>query len=732
MNAFLLCVLLFSIMLTSCSEDKKDNTKEYNTVITVDPKSATLLVGETMQITTTMTQVEKEVQGVEPQVKYQSSDEAIATVSNSGLVTALKAGNVEISVQSGEAKEKVSIRIQSLTITPSTLEVHKGKTLQLKVAIAGEIVEPVYSSKDETIATIDSKGIVTAIKEGKVEIEIKIKKVIIEKELTVLPAIVPTSGSLALQRYTEGAKMEIVGDNKNDSFFGAAIRFSATDLLANAENVLGISAVVLEDAPQFKVQVYEDVNGTPAATPVVTKTVTRHSSTWNYFAFDDPFVPVVGKSYWFVLKAFTGKAFLAYTETNIESEDCKVFHREAWIPFKIGSTKGLPMMQVLVAGGNYSEEESTLLTLNHLVGPNYLRPGDKFQLSANIVNSGVLDAQDFSAILTIDGHEYRKDFNGANLHNGQGVDFVIGDYSAPDQDKQVPVELRIENNHGSVGPIYESMIPVYKSVYPRNAILIDQFTGQGCPNCPTGETALENAIEQMSHPEAIVWVAHHVGYKYDDFTLEESTKLANYLGVRFAPSMALNRMQQKGYGIDALVFHPGYTKSNILEEALNYPAFASINVVRNYNPDTRHLSVTVSGETAKPSLNISVYLIQNEIIAPQANGGSTYHHKHVLRGFISKSLGDKVTPNSDGSYSKTFTYEVPETVGKFNLVAANSEICVSVGKQVMSNALDGMIYNAARVALVGDVAQPTSVQSRVYMPKRVSYLTTESSVRFVK
>lgn len=732
MNAFLLCVLLFSIMLTSCSEDKKDNTKEYNTVITVDPKSATLLVGETMQITTTMTQVEKEVQGVEPQVKYQSSDDAIATVSNSGLVTALKAGNVEISVQSGEAKEKVSIRIQSLTITPSTLEVHKGKTLQLKVAVAGKIVEPVYSSKDETIATVDSKGMVTAINEGKVMIQITIQKVIMEKELTVLPAIVPTPGSLALQRYTEGAKMERVGDNKSDKFFGTAIRFSATELLANAENVVGISAIVLEDAPQFKVQVYEDLNGSPASAPVLTKSVTRHSSSWNYFAFDNPFVPVVGKSYWFVLKGYTGKPFIGYEEARVESPDCKLFHLDSWIPFKLGPTNGLPMMKVMVSGGNYSEEESTLLTLNHLVGPEYMRPGDKFELSANIVNSGVQDAQDFSAILTVDGHEYRKDFNGANLHNGQGVDFQIGDYTAPDQDKQVAVELRIENNQGSVGPIYESMVPVYKSVYPRNAILIDQFTGQACPNCPGGESALQNAIDQMTNPQAVVWVAHHVGYKYDDFTLEESSKLATYLGVRFAPSMALNRMKQKGYGIDALTFHPGYTKKEILEEALNYPAFASLNVVRNYNPDTRHLSVTVSGETAKTSLNMNVYLIQNEIIAPQANGGATYHHQHVLRGFISKPLGDEVTPNSDGSYSKTFTYEVPETVGKFALDAAHAEICVSVGKQVMSNALDGMIYNAARVALVGDVAQPTSVQSRVYMPKRVSYLTTESSVRFVK
>ena len=71
--------------------------------IVVDPTSVTLDIGGTQQITTATAGV-----------AYASSDEAVATVSNSGLITAVAAGNAEITVsKEGMRSAKVSVKVKA-------------------------------------------------------------------------------------------------------------------------------------------------------------------------------------------------------------------------------------------------------------------------------------------------------------------------------------------------------------------------------------------------------------------------------------------------------------------------------------------------------------------------------------------------------------------------------------------------------------------------------------------
>ncbi|MBY9078597.1 Ig-like domain-containing protein [Paenibacillus sp. HN-1] len=136
--------------------------------ISVDPATAALAIGSTVQLQPLVLPVV-----ADPRVSWTSSDEAIAKVDESGVVTAVGAGQANITASTVNGKTftvPVTVKADAVAVTGVSLD-----RTELSLATGGSssltaIIEPLdaanqkvtWSSSDDEIVTVDEDGVVTA------------------------------------------------------------------------------------------------------------------------------------------------------------------------------------------------------------------------------------------------------------------------------------------------------------------------------------------------------------------------------------------------------------------------------------------------------------------------------------------------------------------------------------------------------------------------------------------
>jgi uncharacterized protein YjdB len=144
--------------------------------VVVTPPTASVAAGGTVQLSASARDASG---GVLPGrlVGWSSSDEAVATVSNTGLVTAVKVGTATITASS-EGKSGTSAvtvtgaPVASVTVTPPTASVVAGLTVTLEArtldasggTLTGRAVT--WSSSNTGAATVSQSGVVTGVAPG--------------------------------------------------------------------------------------------------------------------------------------------------------------------------------------------------------------------------------------------------------------------------------------------------------------------------------------------------------------------------------------------------------------------------------------------------------------------------------------------------------------------------------------------------------------------------------------
>jgi len=162
---------------TTCKVTVED-ANVYVTSITLNKTSASLYVGETTQLNASVSPST----ATNKSVSWTSDDTSVATVSSSGVVTAKSVGNATITCKatdgSGEKATcsisvKETVKPTSITLDKAKASITEGETLQLTAMIAPSDATDksiTWISDNTAVATVDDKGLVTAITAGTVNI----------------------------------------------------------------------------------------------------------------------------------------------------------------------------------------------------------------------------------------------------------------------------------------------------------------------------------------------------------------------------------------------------------------------------------------------------------------------------------------------------------------------------------------------------------------------------------
>ncbi len=145
------------------------------TSVTLNKTSATLKAGETVTLTATV----KPDDATDKTVIWSSTDGSVASVSD-GVVTAHKVGTATITAKSGDKSATCAITVEithvtsvSLNINYLILTVDQSKTLKATISPSTASNKSVnWSSSNNSIVTVDNKGLVTAKSAGEAKITV--------------------------------------------------------------------------------------------------------------------------------------------------------------------------------------------------------------------------------------------------------------------------------------------------------------------------------------------------------------------------------------------------------------------------------------------------------------------------------------------------------------------------------------------------------------------------------
>ncbi len=388
---------------------------------------------------------------------------------------------------------------------------------------------------------------------------------------------------------------------------------------------------------------------------------------------------------------YTGAGYSLSVDYMLEQDvERDYFYYSSGSGWSIGNGMGALCIQAVVKGGNFIDYD---LTLRNLSVDKYASQGNDISYSYQIKSNGNYYPESYNLKVELDGSELETLTTPISVTSSYQTvsgkistsDLSVGSHtlsvSVATINGEVPTEGTSDDELSASFVIYEG------EAAERQLHLIENFTSTYCMWCPLGDALIEAL--QEAYPDKYVRVAiHSIGQGADPYALNSS----DYLNIEYFvedyyvgwPSASFDRAELYStiLGLSGDVCSSiGYYGSDvpIAVEAFNsavdaafegVPAFASVDIIPEYNSDTRELKITVKGsgnEWSKTILDgnlLTVYITENGIEGTQYTGNvntglATWQnatHNDVLRAIpTTYDWGDDINWTSDSSYENSIT-----------------------------------------------------------------------------
>lgn len=185
-------------------------------------------------------------------------------------------------------------------------------------------------------------------------------------------------------------------------------------------------------------------------------------------------------------------------------------------------------------------------------------------------------------------------------------------------------------------------------------MLLEDFTGQRCPNCPDAAAIIKNNLVPAYGSSLVVISIHQGGFATPfgtawprDYrtTVGDEWGSTGGFGITEWPTGIINR---KNYNSNGLKL-PRTKWTSVCPMAMTDPFVVRLDVVSEYDPTVRALNLRVKGtfKTAYANkINIVACMVEDSIIGKQTWGGDEiedYEFEHMFRGTINGKAGDVFT-----------------------------------------------------------------------------------------
>lgn len=132
--------------------------------VKLNKTAASVTAGNTLQL---------KVKGTSKKATWSSSKKSVAAVNAKGVVTAKKKGTAVITAKIGSKKYTCKLTVKPLALNKTKLSLRPGKSAALKLDTKSKIK---WKSSNKKVATVNSKGKVSAKKAGKATITATVGK----------------------------------------------------------------------------------------------------------------------------------------------------------------------------------------------------------------------------------------------------------------------------------------------------------------------------------------------------------------------------------------------------------------------------------------------------------------------------------------------------------------------------------------------------------------------------
>lgn len=225
------------------------------TSVHLNKTSLSMTEYETFQLTA----VVKPDNATDKTVYWSASNTSVATVNSYGLVTANGAGTSSITAKSGDktatcvvtVAQKV-IDVTSVTLNKTALSLTEGDTQQLSATVKPlNATDPtvIWTSSNTAVATVDSDGVVTAVKEGSATITAKAGDKTATCSVHVAKKAIPVT-SVSLNKtslsLTEQDTYQLTATVKPDDATDKTVTWSSTNTAVATVSSSGLVTAVKE------------------------------------------------------------------------------------------------------------------------------------------------------------------------------------------------------------------------------------------------------------------------------------------------------------------------------------------------------------------------------------------------------------------------------------------------------------------------------------------------------